>query len=787
MNPRSPAGTPNSGSARQASSHSSLPATTPLPRIRGGLAGLSPRRGTVTAQAGWVRPRFSDGTFDDSLPLEDHFRERFLSGDPQPTQLALIGERGSGLTSTLSFLRGMVEESEGYSALSLEGLLTAPDEGLNDLEEGRGVLFLDTSVTPIAPRAWRMTRALFSDGVPGHAHSAEVLRRARLVVARPGERDGTRREWPGGLSNPSRAYLAPWGSDELLELLSSRADYRERRTEIFAALSTLDPELLRRPRTTRWLVEAALRLRPGEPIVLTSLLDQILAVLGPWSRRALAGLERGSLGPAGLQALLCRPPARLEEASTLFEIPRALAHVLRDPAHDLVERAVKLGFLRPETLDWAREHQAQSPDRSLVAVLLELGVLSPGKLLALSGQVQPDLGCGSRVETRARLALPGLEHRLAARHCAAAVARDEAPTRIDPEWLPYLRADLGPDAQRQLVGWLRDPSSEWEPPFATPTAPRRRVTRSRPPLPRDAAAATLLWVCGVTPPLDAKVRSLDLRSSSLAGLSFPGVVLRDSDLSHADLGQARLEGSDLTRARLRGTRLRNAALDGADLQQAVLIQADLRRASLRGVHFEGARLTRVDLSHASLEGARAGGSWLHACVLSGARLERSELDGAHLVECVLDEARLDSASLRGARLLRLDLRQTGLTKVDLSEATLTRCALAHRDLREVSAHRLRVNRCDLSGVDFYGADLHRASFQDCFLRGVRLRRADLRGVAFLRVRFGEAEGDRPAADLRDADLRGANLLGTDLEGVDLRGARLDDRLRSVAKRMGAWL
>lgn len=785
MNPRASAGTPASDSARQASSQSSLPATTPLPRFQPGLASLAPRRGTLLADSGWVRPRFSDGTFDDSLPLEDHFRERFLIGDPAPTQLALIGERGSGLTSTLAFLRQLVDESETHTALSLEGLLTAPAAGIADLEDGRGILFLDTSVTPIAPRAWRMTRALFSDGVPGHPGSAEVLRRARLVVARPGERDGSRREWPGGLSNPTRAYLAPWGSDELLELLSSRPEYRERRTEIFAGLSAIDPALLERPRTTRWLVEAALRHRPGEPIELTSLLDQILAVLAPWSRRALTGLERGSLGPAGLQDLICRPPARLEEAATLFEIPRALAHVLRDPAHDLVERAVKLGFLRPETLEWAREHQAQSPDRSLVAVLLELGVLSPGKLLALSGQVQPDLGCGSRVETRARLALPGLEHRLAARYCAAAVSRDEAPTRIDPEWLPYLRTDIGPDAQRQLVGWLRDPSSAWEPPAPAP-ASRRRTPRAR-ALPRDAAAATLLWVSGVTPPLDAKVRGLDLRSASLAGLSFPGVVLRGSDLSHADLGQARLEGSDLTRARMRGTSLRNAALDGADLQQAVLIQADLRRASLRGAHFEGARLTRVELSHASLEGARAGGTWLHACVLSGARLERSELDRAHLVECELDEARLDSASLRGARLLRLDLRRTGLAKVDLSEATLTRCALAHRDLREVSAHRLRVNRSDLSGVDFYGADLHRASFQDCFLRGVRLRRADLRGVAFLRVRFGEAEGDRPAADLRDADLRGATLLGTDLEGVDLRGARLDDRLRSVARRMGAWL
>ncbi|MBL4847521.1 MAG: hypothetical protein JKY65_18540, partial [Planctomycetes bacterium] len=416
------------------------------------------------SRVGWVRPRFSDGTFEDSLPLEDHFRERFLSPNSVPTQLALIGPRGSGLTTALRFLRSLTQADEGREAIDLERLLRAPEECVAALREGKGVLFLDTSVTPIAPRAWRLIRGLFSEGLPKEGGSDEVLRCARLVVARPGNRGATRRgEWPGGLSNPSRAYLAPWGRDELLELLGSRDDYRERRAEIYAGLSELGPRLLARPRVVTWLAEAALRIPSGKPIELVSILDEILKVISPWSLDALRGLEHGSLGPDDLQRLICDPPRRFEEAATLFELPRGLAHVLRDPAHDLVERAVSLGFLRPETLAWAREHQLATPERSLVAVLLELGVFSAGKVLALSGKLQPDLGGGSRVETRARLALPGLEHRLAARECAAAVSRGEAPERIESEWLPYLRADLGADAQRELVAWLRDPSPRWEP------------------------------------------------------------------------------------------------------------------------------------------------------------------------------------------------------------------------------------------------------------------------------------------------------------------------------------
>lgn len=730
----------------------------------------------LTTRAGFVRPRYDDGTFDDALPLRERFEELFLAAEAPIAQLALIGARGSGLTTTLAWLHALTEKSE-RSALTLKDVRSAPRRSLEQLASGEGVLFLDTSVTPIAPRTWRGIRRLFSRGLPGLPGSREVLRRARLVVSRPSERADRRPQqgdWPSGLSNPQRAYLAPWSDDDLLELLGSREDYRERRAELFAALRALPraETLLARPRTSRWLIEAALRLEPGQ-LTLARLYGQILARLTPGTRRLLREVDREGLGPAALQRLLCDPPRHAEEVCTLFELPRALANVLLDPAHDLVERAVQLGFLRPELLAQAREEQERAPKKSLVSLLIELGALSPGKLLALSGQVQPDLGEGTRVTASAALTLPGLQHCLAAQDCVDAVRENRCPREIDPEHFPYLRGEIDVGVQRRLRGWLSDPS------------PPRGDAQS---LPRDAAAATLLWVSGETPDLYREERPLLLRGAHLAGVSQPGAVLTACDLSRVDLGQARLEGASLREARLVATRALNAAFDGADFAEATLLGARLDRASLRGARLERLRATRCELRQASLQGAVATGAWFDACAFDAADLTRADLSHASLVECGLEGASLASARLCGAKLLRMDLREAdGVALADLRGAVLTRCALSGLDLRELAGAGLRLQRCELAGADLSGADLREARLDECWLPGAQLVGADLRGAQLLRVDFGGAEGEGPRADLRGADLRGATLRGVDLREVDLRGALLDERLRINAARMGARL
>jgi energy-coupling factor transporter ATP-binding protein EcfA2 len=522
----------------------------------------------IAARAGFVRPRFDDGTFEDALPLRDHFEERFLDPAAPVEQLALIGPRGSGLTTTLAWLHGLTEPCEHRESLTLKSLLSDAERSLELLASGRGVLFLDTSVTPIAPRAWRTIRRLFSKGVSGHPGSLEILRSARLVVTRPKASSETRPqgEWPSGLSRPQRAYLCPWTDDDLLELLGSRPDYRDRRSQLFKALGELPSarSLLARPRTARWLVEAALRLEPDQELSLGRLYGEVLSQIAPSTRELLSTLRSQILGPRELQRLLTEPPRHLDELVSIFELPRALANVLHDPAHDLVERAVHLGFLSADTLQLAREQQQITPHRSLVAALLDLGALSPGKLLALSGQVQPDFGQGTRVSAQVPLALPGLQHCLAARECLDGVRSGQPPARVDPECFPFLREEIDAGIRRRLITWIREPEAG-------------AVNTEEDALPRDSVAATLLWVSGLTPPFDGRQRPLDLTGASLAGLNCPGAALAGSDLCRADLGQARLEGADLSRARIVRTGAMNAVLDGADLSQATLWQARLER------------------------------------------------------------------------------------------------------------------------------------------------------------------------------------------------------------------
>jgi uncharacterized protein YjbI with pentapeptide repeats len=109
----------------------------------------------------------------------------------------------------------------------------------------------------------------------------------------------------------------------------------------------------------------------------------------------------------------------------------------------------------------------------------------------------------------------------------------------------------------------------------------------------------------------------DLREISLEGgsvLSSPGLllvgplVLRDVNLSRADIRFARLRNVDLGGANLSGTEfndsdLERAMLAGADLSGADFTDANLRGAVLREANLSQAILTNADLSGADLGGA----------------------------------------------------------------------------------------------------------------------------------------------------------------------------------------
>ncbi len=101
-------------------------------------------------------------------------------------------------------------------------------------------------------------------------------------------------------------------------------------------------------------------------------------------------------------------------------------------------------------------------------------------------------------------------------------------------------------------------------------------------------------------------------------------ILRNLDLSGADLRKALLRGADLSESLLRGADLSGACLaecdlTGADLAGADLSGADLRSALLRRANFHEANLRDADLTDSlGLLGGQLGGS-----VLAGALLPAS--------------------------------------------------------------------------------------------------------------------------------------------------------------------
>ena len=105
-----------------------------------------------------------------------------------------------------------------------------------------------------------------------------------------------------------------------------------------------------------------------------------------------------------------------------------------------------------------------------------------------------------------------------------------------------------------------------------------------------------------------------LRDSGLIGRGYVGVVLREADLSDAQLSDAELGGAvfyevdfsnaDMSDAGLETVDFRVANLTGADLSGADLTDADMRGATLRNADLTGAVVTDQQLaSCASLERA----------------------------------------------------------------------------------------------------------------------------------------------------------------------------------------
>ncbi len=661
-----------------------------------------------------VRPRFTDGTFDAPLLLEEHFEETILSG--RRRHLAMEGPRGSGLTTALARL-AQIARRHGFSPLFAGELVEQGRDALERLADARAILFADLSVTPLG-RDLELLRAL----------GARFLREHALVVV--GSRLGPLLRW-SRIDPEARVELAPWGKDELVELLGTDS-YRESRPRLLAALSRLEKgrKLLARPRTARWIVDAALRLEDGEPCTLSRLYANVLDDLSP-----------ATIALAKRTARLDRTARELEG----FSLDEVLA------VYDVSPRAARALVRNQKPL------RGPSPPLLLEGLhdFLEAGAVV--KEIACEGSVAPKLE---------RDVLPFVAEMLT----AALVAKLEG-------WLAAtIEAPLG--AESCAASILH--------------ACGRPLTRDLEKAELDGAflAGADLKQANLA---QATLHRADLASARLDEARLDGASLDGADASGASFDRALLSNASLDGAALFGTSLRGARLDQARIANASAEGACFAGAVLVGARLDDGDFRRADFTDASLRGATIGGAELAEADFTGADMNAARLRDLDLRESRFLPASLVSAHFRKCRLSELDL--SGLVAdaatFHCCELSGTRLKGAHlRGARFfVRAHDASFEEADLQNAVFSKCNFHAGSSRS----GLLLGKPALEGNMTRYYQEGTTDDAWASPDaivvasFRGADLRGASFFDTDLFRVDFRGALMSDGLRAEALRQGAIL
>ena len=149
------------------------------------------------------------------------------------------------------------------------------------------------------------------------------------------------------------------------------------------------------------------------------------------------------------------------------------------------------------------------------------------------------------------------------------------------------------------------------------------------------------------------------------------LVLKNTDLSHANLIGVNLIGANLEGVDLIGADLENANLKNANLKGADLTYANLRCANLRYADLKNTDLRYVNLENANLENAS-----LRYGNLKNANLKNTNLEGANLIYAILKGANLENANLK-----YVDLRGANLEGTNLKNAKfyLTKLYKVKRD------------------------------------------------------------------------------------------------------------
>jgi uncharacterized protein YjbI with pentapeptide repeats len=130
-----------------------------------------------------------------------------------------------------------------------------------------------------------------------------------------------------------------------------------------------------------------------------------------------------------------------------------------------------------------------------------------------------------------------------------------------------------------------------------------------------------------------------------------GIIIRESNLSRANLVETDFTSTDL----------RNSNLDGANLEGATLVRSSFAGSSANGANFVKVEGYRTDFSGVDAQGA----------MFTNAELQRVDFSGANLTGTSFDKAELGRANFEGANLTGSRFTLANLTRADLSKAKFT--------------------------------------------------------------------------------------------------------------------
>jgi uncharacterized protein YjbI with pentapeptide repeats len=547
---------------------------------------------------------------------------------------------------------------------------------------------------------------------------------------------------PVARSHLLQLALAPWGEDEVLELLLRAAP--ERCGELYAPLIA-DP------------FAPALE---GLPELWSAVVDACLAGQRPDVARALQSRLHRTLG-SGARRRLVRAAAF---SAVMRDTDRA-ARLWRDlavrhapaPGDRLARHAAAQLLLSAEHLSLPLR-AGRVPDH-LVDRL-------PPELLARAGARCARSSRARKVLERQAESVPS------ARATAASLLHAG-----DPSWLAgFLRAGRRETFELALGHF----------PGARLAGVRAGYVRFSSASLRESdwSGADLLELCAIR--------------ADLARASFHGACIGRFDARGADLDQADLSRLCCEQAFFAGSRLTRAQARAAELPAATFTQADLAGADFTGARLQASSLAGADLTGADFTAARLGRACMQGASVAGLCLARADLAGATLRGLDLRTADLLGANLAGADLSRGNLEGLVLPQAKLEGAFLIKAYLTGSRLRGADLCNARLTEAGLAEVDWEGADLREADFTRASFHLGSSRSGLLAGYPSQGTRTGfytDARvdlGHRRPEDVRKANLCHTNLLGADVWAadfylVDLRGAHYSSEQERHFRATGAIL